>query len=172
MSVLRKGGLETGTFHLELRRSGGAGSAAGGFGADFGEQIGAGEVEVPEGELAGEREPQGGAGDEGSGGEGEQGAAAGFRQLAEAVPGGGGDAAQLAGGEGGEIEQDEGQVAVAQQQVGGLHGLRGFAAAQPEQAGAFVGGEGGGIEAVAGVDEDEGGLRIADCGSRIVRGVF
>lgn len=127
------------------------------FGPEVGEELGWGEVEVLKGEFAGEGEAEVGAGDEGAGGEGEQGAASVFRKLAEAVPGGGGDATELAGGQGGEIEEDEGQIPIAQQEIGGLEGLGGLAAAQPEKTLAFLRGERGGIEAVAGVDEDQRG---------------
>jgi hypothetical protein len=122
-----------------------------------GEEFGAGKVEVVEGELAGEGEAEGGAGDERGGSEGEEGGVSGFGELAEAMPGGGGDAAELAGGECGEVEEDAGQVAIAEQEIGGAEGLSGVLAAQPEHAGAFLGGEGGRVEAVAGVDEDERG---------------
>jgi len=128
---------------------------AGGLGLEGGEEFGAGKVEVVEGEWAGEGEAEGGTGNERGGGEGEEGSVGGFGELAEPVPGGAGDAAKLAGGECGEIEEDDGEVAVAEQEVGGAEGLGGVVATQPEESGAFLGGEGGGVEAVAGVDEDE-----------------
>ena len=140
--------------------------AAGGLGLEEGEEFGAGEVEVVEGDGVSEGEAESGAGDERRGGEGEEGDVGGFGELAEAVPRGVRDAAELSGGQRGEIEEDEGEVAVAQQEIGGAEGLGGIAATKPEEAGAFLGGEGGGVEAVAGVDQCQRGVGLVILGEQ------
>ena len=82
------------------------------------DEFGPGEIEMLEIELAGEAEAQRRPGDEWRGSKRDEGAAARFRELTQAMPGGGGDASQFACGKRREVEQDEGQVAIAQEQVG------------------------------------------------------
>ena len=88
-------------------------------------------------------------------GEFQRGDAGGLGELAEAMPGGVRDAAELSGGERGEIEEDEGEVGIGEQEVGGAEGLGGVVATQPVESGAFLGREGGGGLALLG-GGDEG----------------
>jgi hypothetical protein len=98
------------------------------------EELGAGEVEVVEGEGGGEGEAEVGVGDNfWGGGEGEEGGTGFFGEGAEAVPGAGGDALEFAEGVELEVEEDEGEVAVAEEEVGGFDGLDGVVAADPEK---------------------------------------
>ena len=119
-------------------------------------ELGAELVEVVEGEGVFEAVAGGGGGDEGLGGEGEEGGAGAFGEGAQAIPRSGGDAAELFGGAEGAIEKDEGDVAVAKKKVGGLEGFLGVGGAEPEEGAARV--IGGGVEAVAGIDEGKGEL--------------
>jgi hypothetical protein len=99
------------------------------------EELGSGEVEVVEGEGGGEGEAEMGVGDDfRGGGEGEEGGAGFFGEGAEAMPGAGGDALEFVEGVKLEVEEDEGEVAVAEEEVGGLDGLGGVVAADPEEA--------------------------------------
>jgi hypothetical protein len=106
-------------------------------------------------EGGGEGEVLGGGGDEGAGGEGEEGGAGLTGEVAEAVPRGGGDVVEFDGGGELEIEDEEGEVAVAEEEVGATEGFVGVVAADPEEAGAGGGAVGGGVEGVAAVDEGE-----------------
>ena len=71
---------------------------AGGFGLEGGEELGAGKVEIVEGELTGEGESESGAWDERRGGEGEEGGVGGLGELPESMPGGVGNASEFACG--------------------------------------------------------------------------
>lgn len=105
------------------------------------------EVGVGEGEL------EGGGGDEGAGGEGEEGGAGLTGEVAKAVPGGGGDGIEFGGGVELEVEDEEGEVAVAEEEVGAAEGFVGVVATDPEETGAGGGSVGGGVEGVAAVDQ-------------------
>jgi hypothetical protein len=96
-----------------------------------------------------------GAGDEVFGGEGEEGGAGLFGEVAETVPGRGGDLAEFFVGVELEIEDEEGEVAVVEEEVGATEGFFGIAAADPEEAGTGSEPVGGGVEGVAPVDEPE-----------------
>jgi hypothetical protein len=91
------------------------------------------------------------------GGEDEEGGAGLLGEIAEAVPGRAGDAAEFGERVELEVEDEEGEVAVAQKEVGAAEGLVGLAAADPEEAGTGSGAVGGGVEGVAAVDEGERG---------------
>lgn len=68
----------------------------------------------------------------------------------------GGDLAELAFADEVEVEKDEGEVAIAQEEVGALEGLRGFVAAEPDEAAALFVGVGSGVKGVASIDEGDG----------------
>ena len=127
-----------------------------GVGLEFGVELGAKLVEVGEGEGVLEAVAGGGCGDEGLGGEGEKGGAGAFGKGAEAIPRGGGDGAELVEGGEGAVEEDEGNIAVAQEEVGGLEGFLGVGGSEPEEGATRM--IGGGVEAVARIDEGEGEL--------------
>jgi hypothetical protein len=65
------------------------------------------------------------------------------------------DAPQFALRQWGEVEQDQRQVAITDQQVGGLQCVAGLAAADPQQPRTLGRGKGIGIKAIAGVDQGE-----------------
>lgn len=114
-----------------------------------------GELEVVGGESSGEGESSFWGRDEGARGEGDEGGS-GFAGLdLEAMPEGGGDLAELAVRGEVEVEENEGQVAIAEEEVGALQGLGGLGAAKPDEAAAEFVAVGGGVEGVASVDEDE-----------------
>lgn len=154
-------------------RRGGAGGERGapgeaaGRAVDVGREL-LGEIALFHGER-GERERTlepdagaGGGGKEPARGEDGEDAARGLDDALEAIPGGGADAAQLALGTVPQVEGEEAEVGVAGEEVGGLKGLPGIAAAHPEK----VPEEAGGldtlrIEAVRGVDEREETMRPA-----------
>ena len=116
-------------------------------------------VEVVEGEGVFQGEAEVGVGDDfWGGGEGEEGGAALFGEGAEAVPGAGGDAGEFGEGVELEVEDDEGEIAVAEEEVGGFDGFAGLTAAHPEDLLAELGAGCVGIEAVAAIDEDDGAL--------------
>lgn len=121
---------------------------------DFGVELGAELMEVVEGEGVFEAVAGGGGGDERLGGEGEKGGAGAFGKSSEAIPRGGGDGAEFGEGREGAVEEDEGDVAVAQEEVGCLEGFLGVGGAKPEER--ALGLIGGRVEAVAGIDKGEG----------------
>lgn len=96
-----------------------------GSGLEVGENLLAKLMEVFEGEAVLESVTGGCGRDERVRSEGEKRGAGAFGKGAEAIPGGGGDLAEF--GKGGEaaVEEDEGNVAVAQEEVGGLEGFLG-----------------------------------------------
>ena len=86
-----------------------------------------------------------------------------FHQASEAVPEGSRDAAQFVGGVQLQVQDHQVDVAVAQQQVGGLEGLGGASAPHPEQVGQGLRFEGVDVEAVGPIDQgqespDRGGV--------------
>ncbi len=97
------------------------------------------------------------AGDEMFGGEDEEGGSGLFGEIAEAVPGRSGDLAEFFEWVELEVENEEGKVAIVEEEVGTAEGFVGVVAADPEEAGAGGGPVGGGIEGVAAIDESEGG---------------
>ena len=101
-----------------------------------------------------DRELQRSAGEERAGGEDEEGGAGLFGEVAEAVPGGGREdpGTEFAQGDELEIEDEKGEVAVAEEEVGTGEGLGRRVAADPEEAGAGLRAVGGGVEGVRGVD--------------------
>lgn len=68
----------------------------------------------------------------------------------------GGDLAEFAFADEVEVEEDEGEVAIAQEEIDALEGLLGLMAAEPEEATALLVAVGGGIEVVAAIDEGDG----------------
>lgn len=67
-----------------------------------------------------------------------------------------GDLAEFAFTDEVEIEEDEGEVAIAQEEIDALEGLLGFMAAEPEEETALFVAVGGGIEGIASIDEGDG----------------
>lgn len=95
-------------------------------------------------------------GDEGARGEGDE-AGAGFAGLGfKAIPSVLGDLAEFAFASEMEVEDDDGEITVAEEEVGALDGLLDFGAANPEELAALFITVGGGIEAVLAVDEGDG----------------
>lgn len=74
----------------------------------------------------------------------------------KAMPKSGGDLAELTFGDKVEVEEDEGEVSVAEEKVGALDRLLGFRAANPDEAAAFFVTVRGRVEGVASIDESEG----------------
>ena len=68
----------------------------------------------------------------------------------------GGDLAEFAFADEVEVEEDEGEVTIAQEEVGALEGLRGFVAAEPDEVAAWFVAVGSGVEGVAAIDEGDG----------------
>lgn len=116
-------------------------------------QLFPGPVEVLEREGIGEDELQGGAGEEGARREDEQCRSGLLGQVAQAVPGRRGNPAEF--GERGEleVEDEEGEVAIAQKEVRATEALRDLAAANPQKALTGVGAVRGGVEGVISVDQ-------------------
>jgi len=112
--------------------------------------------EVGEGEEGGEGESEGGAGDEVMRSEGEEGGAGLLGEIAEAIPRGGGNGAEL--GERGEleVEGEKGKVAIAEKEIGAAEGLLGGVTAEPEETRAGLDTVGARVEGVGSVDEGEG----------------
>lgn len=96
-----------------------------------------------------------GAGDEVFGSEDEEGDAGLFGEIAEAVPGRGGDLAELFERVELEVEDEEREVAIMEEEVGATEGFVGAVAADPEETGTRSRAVGGGVEGVAAVDEGE-----------------
>ena len=76
----------------------------------------------------------------------------------ETVPSSVGDFFEIGAEAAAEIEEDDGEVAVAQDEIGGLEELGGVATADPEDVGEEGGIEGLGVEAVRGIDEGDGAV--------------
>lgn len=74
----------------------------------------------------------------------------------EARPMGGGDLAEFAFADEVEVEEDEGEISVVGEEVGGLEGLGDVVATDPEEASAFLGGVGSWVEGILAIDEGEG----------------
>lgn len=91
------------------------------------------------------------------GSEDEEGDAGLLGEVAEAVPGGGGDFAEFFERVELEIEDEEGEVAIVEKEVGAADGFIGIVTTDPEEAGAGGGAVRGGIEGVAAIDEGERG---------------
>ena len=81
-----------------------------------------------------------------------------FGQIAQAEPGGAGDLVELFGFVELQIHEDEREVAVAQEEIGGLDGLGGLAAAHPEELLTEFAAGCSGIEGIAPIDQDDGAL--------------
>ena len=108
-----------------------------------------------EGEASGESEPFFSGRQERLRSEGEQGGTAFAGLVAETMPSGGGEAFEFPGGREMKIEEDEREVAVAEQKVGALDGLGDLAATDPEELLAFEIAVRTGVEGIASVDESE-----------------
>ena len=94
-----------------------------------------------------------GAGDHRARGEDEAGDAGGLDGALEAIPLRGGDAAEFGVGIAAEVEDDEREIAIAQEEIGAAEGFIGSAAADPEQAGKHGFASGGGVEMIVPVDQ-------------------
>ncbi|MFT6181899.1 MAG: hypothetical protein ACJA1W_004266, partial [Akkermansiaceae bacterium] len=108
-----------------------------------------------EGEAAGEGEAPVWSGNEGARGHGDEGGAGVAGLDFEAMPESGGDLPEFAFGDEVEIEKDEGEVSIAEEEVGALEGLLGFGTAEPDEVAAFFVAVGGGVEGIAAIDEGE-----------------
>lgn len=89
------------------------------------------------------------------GSEDEEGDAGLFGEVAEAVPGRGGDLAEFFERIELEVEDEEGEIAIVEKEVGAADGFLGIVAANPEEAGAGGGAVGRGVEGVASINEAE-----------------
>ncbi len=118
-------------------------------------ESGFGEFEVIEGEASAEGESTMWRGHEGAWGHGDECGARVASLNLEAMPESGGDLSQFAFGGEVEVEEDEREIAIAQQEVGALEGLLGFGAAEPNEVTAFFVPVRSGIEGVAPVDKSE-----------------
>ena len=114
------------------------------------------EFEVIEGEVSVEDEATVRAGNEGARGHGEEGGSGVAGLGFEAVPEVGGDLAEFAFADEVEIEQDEGEVAITEEEVDALEGFLGFVAAKPDESAALLVAVGGWIEMIASIDEGDG----------------
>ena len=76
------------------------------------------------------------------------------------MPESGGDLAEFALGDEVKIEDDQGKVSVAEEEVGALEGLLGFGAAKPDEVTTLFVSVRGGIEGVATINEDEGEVAL------------
>ncbi len=76
--------------------------------------------------------------------------------VSQAMPGGHGKAFEFASRSEMEIEQDEREIAVAEEEIGTLDGLGNLAATDPEELAAFEVAVRAGVEGIASVDEGEG----------------
>ena len=99
---------------------------------------GLGEFEVIEGEASAEGETTMWRGHEGARGHRDEGGSGVAGLDFEPMPESGGDLTELALGDEVEIENDEWEIAVAQEEVGALEGLLGFGAAEPDEVAAFL----------------------------------
>lgn len=115
-----------------------------------------GEFEVVEVEVSGEGEAAVWGGDDRARGHGDEGSAGVAGLDLEAMPEGGGDLAEFALGDEVEVEENEREVAVAEEEVGAFEGLFDFGAAEPDEVAALGIAVGGGVEGVAAIDEGEG----------------
>jgi hypothetical protein len=123
-----------------------------------------------EGEAAGEGEAPVWSGNEGARGHGDEGGAGVAGLDFEAMPESGGDLPEFAFGDEVEIEKDEGEVSIAEEEVGALEGLLGFGTAEPDEVAAFFVAVGGGVEGIAAIDEGERGRsRFSSRSSEITR---
>jgi len=128
--------------------------------ANFADEIGAREIEGIERQTRRKREPEIRAGDEREGRK-DQDAGGGIAgELLEPPPGRGGQAAKFTHREAGEIEENEWEIAIAEQKIGGFQKRERIAAADPEEAGTGFGRMGCGIKVVR-IDEDD--LRKLGC---------
>jgi hypothetical protein len=89
------------------------------------------------------------------GSEDEEGDAGLFGEVAEAVPGRGGDLAEFFERIELEVEDEEGEIAIVKKEVGAADGFLGIVAANPEEAGAGGGAVRSGVEGVAPINEAE-----------------
>jgi hypothetical protein len=89
------------------------------------------------------------------GSEDEEGDAGLFGEVAEAVPGRGGDLAEFFERIELEVEDEEGEIAIVEKEVGAADGFLGIVAANPKEAGAGGGAVGSGIEGVTPINETE-----------------
>ena len=74
----------------------------------------------------------------------------------EAMPESGGDLTEFAFGNEMEVEKDEGEVSIAEEEVGALDRLLGFRTTDPDETAAFFITVRSGVETVASIDEGEG----------------
>ena len=114
------------------------------------------ELEVVERKSPGEGEAAVRGWDEWAGGQGNESGPGVAGLNFKAMPKSRGDLAELTFGDKVEVEEDEGEVSVAEEEVGALDRLLGFRAANPDEAAAFFVTVRGGVEGVAAIDESEG----------------
>lgn len=107
-------------------------------------------------EATGEGEAAVRSGDEGARSQGDEGRAGVARLNFEAMPEGVGDLAEFAFGDEVEIEEDEGEVPIAEEKVGAFEGLLGLGAAEPDEVAALGVAVRAGVEGVSAIDEGEG----------------
>ena len=113
------------------------------------------ELEVIEAEAAAKGDASVRCGDERSWGHGDEGSSGVAGLDFEAMPEGGGDLAELALGDEVEIKKNEGEVAVAEEEIGAFKGLLGFGAAEPDEVAACGIAVRGGVEGVVAIDEGD-----------------
>lgn len=121
---------------------------------------GRGDFEVCQGEATGEGEATVRIGDEGPRGQGDEGSSGLAGLDFEPMPRGGWGLAEFAFGGEVEVEEDEWEVAVAEQKVGAMKGLPGARAAEPDEVLAAGVAVGGGVEAILPVDQHEGEVAL------------
>lgn len=98
-------------------------------------------------------EAKSGTGNERPGRKGEESGAGTAGEVAQAVPGRGRDPAEFPKGVELEVEDDEREVAIAQEKIGTAKRFPAVLAAHPEEAGTGGGAIRGGIEGVVPIDE-------------------
>ncbi len=137
-------------------------AVAGEVGDEVGEEVGTVLGEGGEGMRGGKFETEGGAGHEGARGDDEEGEFGVFDGALEAIPEGGGHAAQVAQGGIAEVEHHESEVGVAGQEIGDGEGGGHITAAGPDEVFEMGGRMGLGVEVIEGIDE--GGALTAGAG--------
>ena len=113
------------------------------------------EFEVIEREMSGEGEAAARRGDEGARGHRNHGGAGVAGLDLETMPEGVGDLAEFALRDEVEIEEDEGEITIAEEEIGGLDRLLSFMTTDPDEVAALSSAIRGGIERVAAIDESE-----------------
>lgn len=126
-----------------------------GNGTKLVDELRASESQMPELKAGMHGEARAGAGNERAWAEDDDGCVVGFNRLFKSVPGAVWDFPELGEWEGEQVNDDAGQVAIAEDEIGGLDGLLRSLAADPEQLRAFVWREGCGIEGVPTIDQGE-----------------